>query len=438
MGFPNKMFNFQAGNLIADWKTIVVILICLPKLRKLSVAGNRIGDLQMLDDFSCHNLTHFNLNNTGIRKIETLIRIGKSISSLQELILANNSNICNTGSSEDVVVANDSDILQSTDILGRELSLAFPNLIYLDCSKCCCLKCRKNQMLYDSTLENSSSEQSRCCLFHKIQIVAAFGVLPKLQTLSLDGNQITHLPLVDGDDNYRHLHHLQISDNCIENWSDLENLNSFPLLSGLRVRNNPFLVQKSGQVYSEAVSRCMIIANLPRIQHLNGSAVTEMERKEAARWCIRDTLRRGQHFPKVSQPSSAELGSNDSAHPQYNYWISLYPNLVARQRTSTDAYGEKDSVLADTILSVTIRSMAADSCTIEPLIRRLPCQLTVSRMKALCARHFGLDPDLQEFKFIVGADAIPNTMDQGDDSSLDYYGIPSDGAEILMFEKDLQ
>jgi hypothetical protein len=92
--------------------------------------------------------------------------------------------------------------------------------------------------------------------------------------------------------------------------------------------------------------------------------------------------------------------------------------------------------LADTVLNVTIRSMAASSCTIDPLIRRLPSGLQVGRLKALCARHFGLDIDLQTLHFRMSTDAFPVAMDD-DENTLAYYGV-SDGAEILMNEQDVQ
>ena len=88
-------------------------------------------------------------------------------------------------------------------------------------------------------------------------------------------------------------------------------------------------------------------------------------------------------------------------------------------------------------MNVTIRSMAAASCTKEPLIRRMPTQLTVGKLKALCARQFGLDMDLQTLHFRrSAAAAFPEAMDC-DDHTLHYYGVP-DGAEILMNEIDLE
>ena len=72
----------------------------------------------------------------------------------------------------------------------------------------------------------------------------------------------------------------------------------------------------------------------------------------------------------------------------------------------------------------------------EPLIRRLPLQLTVGKLKALCARQFGLDRDLQTLHYKQRPDSgFPEALDDGcDDHTLAYYGVP-DGAEIYMNER---
>ena len=71
----------------------------------------------------------------------------------------------------------------------------------------------------------------------------------------------------------------------------------------------------------------------------------------------------------------------------------------------------------------------------DPLVRRLPLQLTVGRLKAMCARQFGLDIDLQVLQYTTGG--LATTDLDGDERSLAYFGVP-DGAEILMKELDVE
>ena len=100
--------------------------------------------------------------------------------------------------------------------------------------------------------------------------------------------------------------------------------------------------------------------------------------------------------------------------------------------------GSGGSNWSDSLSTVTIRSMAAQSCEQPPLIRRLPtATLTVGKVKALLARHFGLDWDLQELSLQNNAsESIPTALDQ-DDETLEYFGV-ADGATIFMHEVDVR
>jgi Ubiquitin-like domain len=116
-------------------------------------------------------------------------------------------------------------------------------------------------------------------------------------------------------------------------------------------------------------------------------------------------------------------------------------------------------------VNVTVRSMAAASCSIEPLQKRLPGGLKVGRLKTLCMRAFGLDTERQVLHFRAEVrydtksanartksptlqptfvytslsslqdDPFPIELDD-DEHTLSYYGV-CDGADILMNEVDL-
>ena len=93
--------------------------------------------------------------------------------------------------------------------------------------------------------------------------------------------------------------------------------------------------------------------------------------------------------------------------------------------------------LAASVYNLTIRSMAAASCTMDPVVRRLPGSMTVERTRALCSRAFGVDYDLVRLRFRTGGDdngCLPVEMDE-DHRTLDYYGL-CDGAEVLVDEAD--
>lgn len=458
-----------AGNLLSDWSTVWQLLDTFPTLQKLSVASNHIGDWtattnttttaasttttttynntthqqQQLQHAHAH-LKHLNLNETRIQTVDTILRVGRALPALQELVLANNNNNSNTNSVTMCHSMNESSYCSVTDNkeggttttkttrsiteLANELAEAFPNLVFLDCSNCTALLLRTMLQDDEEVLENNA-------------LVTAWSKLPKLQSLSLDDNpDLTGFGKRSDESEtaifYPALQHLQFAGTGVADWKHVaawnNNFNSDDLsqtthLTSLRLRNCPITSK-----LSPAVCRSQIIYSFPGIQVLNASAVTAQERREAARQCIR------------LQTTST------TKHSQHDYWISQYPELAAAAAAAASRGSPTSAAIANggdagllavfadfCVVNVTIRSMAAASCTKEPLIRRLPTQLTVGKLKALCARQFRLDIDLQALSFRRStADAFPEAMDC-DDHTLHYYGVP-DGAEILMNEIDLE
>lgn len=60
--------------------------------------------------------------------------------------------------------------------------------------------------------------------------------------------------------------------------------------------------------------------------------------------------------------------------------------------------GAAVSNLAATMAQVTLTSLAAASCTLEPAKKRLPATMTVGKLKQLCKRLFKVDTDQQVWR----------------------------------------
>uniref|UniRef100_A0A7R9WYB4 Ubiquitin-like domain-containing protein n=1 Tax=Craspedostauros australis TaxID=1486917 RepID=A0A7R9WYB4_9STRA len=187
-------------------------------------------------------------------------------------------------------------------------------------------------------------------------------------------------------------------------------------------------------------ARSMAIAQFPSLSYLNASLVSTNERKEAERRYVSMVTRLLQSTSL--EPDEATRESNRQSllakHPQYDTLKDEHRDVIAAASNSTagGASGSGGSTLSATVANLMVRSMAASSCSMEPLVRRLPGSLTVGRLKALCSRYFGLDTDLISLHYRTKADAFPIELD-GDDNTLDYYGV-SDGGEMLMNEVDLR
>lgn len=57
--------------------------------------------------------------------------------------------------------------------------------------------------------------------------------------------------------------------------------------------------------------------------------------------------------------------------------------------------GRAVSNLASNMGQVTLSSLAAASCTLEPVRKRLPASMTVGKLKTMCKRLFKVDTDQQ-------------------------------------------
>ena len=408
-----------AGNLLSDWADVDRLLQQFPKLRHLSLACNRLrlDSTQWLAQSTTRvhdELVHLNVRGSVVASYQTLLKLLRVVPNLLELCAAMND-------LSDIVALHDNHVEEVVDGVTATLETTeeFPSLTWLDVSAC-----RLNSQA--------------------ISILAK--QFPNVSWLSLDDNDISEWPETAS---FAHLEHLQVANTQISDWMDLEPMNQLlPKLQSLSLRKCPLLAD-----WGELQTRAVVIARFPTLVKVNGAVVTPQERQDAERQYVLTTSRslqlvmaeRGGADMNNDEPTKTRVLQDEllAKHPQYSRLLEKYPDLSARvchgdasgAATNENSHGNTGSLLlADSMVSVQIRSMSAQSCTMEPLLRRLPSGLTVGRVKALCCRQFGLPVDLQNLMMRPSSSSLPVPMDNND-HSLDYYGV-SDGAEILVHEID--
>jgi len=369
-----------AGNLLCNWNAVLNIVGQFPLLENFSVAHNAIRDINSstLIGIKYDKLKILNLNNCSVQSFRTVQMIAEMMPNIESLCVAK---------------SNLSDIEECDSIQG------FRNLRELDCSG--------------------------CCLDKWVNQVSKFATLPRLESWSLDDNSITSIPSDAGASPFfPNLSSLRISGTAVSTWMDLEGINSFLSLKALRFTTIP-LTEGLGQ----AEVRSNSIARFSKLEYFNGSRISNDERREAER----------RYITLVSQSlQKANFNENEKSsflekHPTFLQLTEKYKNLSISLKNRL----EKGGTLATSIYNVTIKSMAASSCTMEPVVRRLPATMTVERIKAMCSRIFHMDYDLLQLRFRKDkADSFPVEMDDNS-KSLDYYGL-CDGAEVLVDEVDLR
>ncbi|KAK7880163.1 hypothetical protein WMY93_033174 [Mugilogobius chulae] len=136
--------------------------------------------------------------------------------------------------------------------------------------------------------------------------VRKFGLMyPGLNTLVLANNCL--LSVDDQEEAlqrlFPNLRSINLNNSGLSKWEDIERLNFFPNLVEVKAKGIPLL-----QPYSTEERRSLLLAQLPSVLLLNGSAVTEGEREDAERLFIRYYQERGGHqLPQSCSQSSKGL-----------------------------------------------------------------------------------------------------------------------------------
>jgi Leucine-rich repeat (LRR) protein len=358
-----------AGNLFSGWDDLFAVLLTFPHLTWFSFASNKIQDIppQMeVREGGFEKLRVLNLNKCSIDSFRTVEMLDKICPNLEELCVAfNNLSDMNEG-------GEDADGVP----LPVEPLNGFRHLVHMDFSAC-----------------NISSWSSQ---------VHRLAHLPKLQALMLDDNPLTDSIIDKSTSEFQALENLQIAGTAIDSWAGIQSLSHLPNLKNIRFRKCPLTdVIGSGEV------RAGTIARLPLIQILCASKITVKERLEAEKRYVSNVSREMLQLTKnVNGSSSNEDGNEFSAIEAFKK-LGLdekYPRfaeLVTKHKEAmiVSNSGMGGGTISQNALNVTITSMAAESCTNEPLVRRLPASLKISRLKTMCARAFGLDVDLQILHF---------------------------------------
>jgi hypothetical protein len=359
-----------SGNLFSDWENLLEILKIFPNLTWLSFASNKIYDIPsniQWKDGGFERLEFLNLNKCSIASFRTVLVLDELCPKLQELCVAY-SDLSDMGQSH----SGESE--ESNDSGSTGPVKVFQSLTLLDCSNCN-LHCWNTQI-------------RRLC--H----------LPKLATLILDDNPITEASILNPDE-FAQLEHIQITGNEINSWAAIESLAQLPNLKGLRFRKCP-LTNEIGS----GEARAGTIARLPQIELLNASDISEKERLEAERRYVSNVSREMILLNANTKVTEADEDSSSISNSFKKLGLyDKYPRfeeLMAKHKESmlvSQSANMGGASISSNALSVTIRSMAAESCTIEPMQKRLPSSLKVGRLKIMCAKVFGLDIELQMLHF---------------------------------------
>ncbi|XP_054706362.1 tubulin-specific chaperone cofactor E-like protein [Uloborus diversus] len=123
---------------------------------------------------------------------------------------------------------------------------------------------------------------------------------PHMECLVAADTPLSRIPEPRGwEDRFPHLQTLNLNNAPLAEWTDVDRLNAFRKLEDVRLQNMPVL-----EDLNEPERRQHLIAYLPSVERLNGSAITPKEREDAERAFIRHFLH---HDPQDRPRRVSEL-----------------------------------------------------------------------------------------------------------------------------------
>ncbi|CAM9851196.1 unnamed protein product [Hapterophycus canaliculatus] len=189
---------------------------------------------------------------------------------------------------------------------------------------------------------------------------------------------------------------ISLSGNRIEDWGAVDRLAGLPCLRSLRFSSNPVT---SGLGASESRAAC--IARLSKLSRVNASEVGARERADAEKLYLRKLHRDLEKAQESVEAGGEGLSKQDAEkriaqrHPRYRELWALHGESMAFGGRGAGA-GQHGGSMASGMVQVILTSLAAVSCTVEPVKKKLPAtSMTVGKLKQLCKRLFKVDTDQQ-------------------------------------------
>lgn len=395
-------------NLLSQWEEIHAVGLAMPGLTTLLLHGNKMLSLNstLVDLFnssgSLRQLQVLALNNCNIQSIAEVMLLDRFLPNLEELYLSGN-NLSDLPQENALEIENNQVREEVPFIQG------FNKLRTLDISNCGIRE------------------------WHQVQL---FGKLLVLKELILDVNPLESInPPVN--DTFLELNRISLGGTSISLWSDIDNLAAYPAISVMRLSQVPLF---SGKGPSEV--RPLVIARIERLSVLNGSIINPRERRDSEKGYLRSIFNEKARLCPAGSDSAKETeveADLTTRHPRYLQLKSLYENELLPYGSGA-ANANQSSTLASEMLSIRFNNLVINAQTtpasLEPVVKRLPGSLTITRLKTLISQLYHVPPAEQYICLRLYKDSIPIELDD-ESATLSYYGA-IDGADLFINELSMK
>ncbi|XP_011503060.1 PREDICTED: tubulin-specific chaperone E [Ceratosolen solmsi marchali] len=357
-GIPNELATLcpqiedidLSHNLISSWKVITEICIQLRALKQLNVSDNNLPaemNMELYGDafLNLRQLMLVKMNYNWLAVTKCLM----AFPSIQELLVSYN------------VIETLSDIEDNSNIMKlTELSLE-KNLI----------------SNWDEILK--------------------LGKLPCLRSLNLNSNKIKVIRFpskeaTDKVDLFPSLIQFHISDNCIEDWRSVSELEKLKSLRELKFRKNPLLKGQNMQTGMQ-----LIVARIANLNHLNGTEIIPSDR-------------RGAEYDYLKLFSSGWKSSEKDAKQRHEFIINhpRFPALVEKYGVLDTSELKINKLLSSNV--ITVKFICPDNPNFKEVDKKLMRNMDVQKLIGIVQRLFRINGKIPLLSFIrpnVSQDEIP-------------------------------
>lgn len=424
-----KSIEFVGENKIRKWQQIDVVNKVSIRNDTISCAGNEVIDIashlievDLQDNLLSQWVEVAKLVNQ-MPLLETILLHGNKMEQITPLIITNlSTNYTNAFSKLRVLALNYCHIQSWSSIQSLEPFFPLLQDLYLAGNNISDLPKISTESDINGFNNLRLLDLSFCQLDDWLQVLQ-FQFLPNLCELLLDGNNIPNVlsnPIPGTTFNV--LQRLSLSSTKLALWNDVDIINTYLNVKQLRLSQIPLFALKGA---SEV--RPIVIGRLRQLSYFNGSVISPRERTDSEKMYLRSIMRE-------INSCSGDNSNIIELHPRYEELKGLYAaDLLPMGNSSNNA---NSNIAADlvTIKFKNISFRSASSSSMEPLVKKLPLSLTVSKLKLMIKQLFNIDPHIQVLSIRPYKDSPPTLLDD-DDTTLAYYGTV-DNSEIFVNETD--
>ncbi|KAG0173762.1 hypothetical protein DFQ30_007047 [Apophysomyces sp. BC1015] len=311
--------------------------------------------------------------------------------------------------------------LNNTRTKWHDIEMLAPLLTYLED-----LQLGGNQINQLSAL--TTLKQLKCINLEDNKIdswdqVEKLGSLPSLETMYLLNNQISTVSFPAAG-TFQKLAYLRIEQNCIQSWASLDALNHMPGLKRLRCKGNPVF-----QDMDVELATAHIVGHIKGLTVVNGNTMTAQERTDYERYYLKLCAKEGQTHKVIS-----------AQHPRYEELCQLHGEPDLGETT-------KSAMLKDRLMGITLshRTGTSDTLMVAQKMDELPAATKTVEKKVLATmlirnlRHiiqklFRIPAQRQQLFLVQANGSGVLVMDLTDDlRDLKFYCI-SAGDEIVVLD----